>query len=149
MTDQAGIYARTSDFLERCLQLGIAQGRILSVDFPRECDDDASSEHELLDRIEAYLAGEPEDFDDVQIALTVPTEQRTVLEAVRSIPYGQETDMEQLAAMVPEQEPETEQIRGALAGNPTPLLVPTHRVRDGPGSAPADVCEKLRAVEGL
>lgn len=146
---QAGIYAKQSSFLERCIQLGSAQGRVLSVDFPRECDDGARGDHELLDRIAAYLAGERDEFDDVQIALTVPTTQRVVLDAVRSVPYGQETTVEQLAAMVPDAEPETEQVRRALAANPTPILVPTHRVRDGPGSAPADVVEKLRAVEGL
>lgn len=148
-TDQAGIYGRTSSFLDRCIQLGVAQGRVLSVDFPRECDEDAIPDHDLLDRIEAYLAGERDEFEDVQIALTVPTAHRSALEATRSVPYGQETTMDQLAAMVPDAEPEPEQIRRALAANPTPILVPTHRVRDGPATAPEDVIEKLRAVEGL
>jgi methylated-DNA-[protein]-cysteine S-methyltransferase len=40
-------------------------------------------------------------------------------------------------------------VRTALADNPVPLLVPDHRVRDGPSAAPAPVVGKLRAVEGL
>jgi methylated-DNA-[protein]-cysteine S-methyltransferase len=40
-------------------------------------------------------------------------------------------------------------VREALAANPVPLLIPDHRVRDGPSGAPPPVEQKLRAVEGL
>jgi len=42
-----------------------------------------------------------------------------------------------------------QQVREALAANPVPLLIPDHRVRDGPSGAPPAVEQKLRVVEGL
>ena len=99
--EDAGIYERESTFLDRYVQIGIAQGRVLSVDFPTQQEPDAKTEHELLDRIEAYLQGEEDDFEDVTVALTGPTAHREVLEKVREIPYGESGTVEQLAAMVP------------------------------------------------
>jgi methylated-DNA-[protein]-cysteine S-methyltransferase len=40
-------------------------------------------------------------------------------------------------------------VRTALDENPAPLLIPDHRVRDGPSAAPAPVEQKLRSLEGL
>ena len=151
--DDAGIYARESQFLDRYVQLGIAQGRVLSVDFPTEPDPGAKSDHELLDRIDAYLRGDREEFDDVTVALTMPTDHREVLEKVREIPYGDSGTAEQVAAMVPgrsmSDEDDIAAVREALAANPAPILVPTHRVRDGPSGVPPDVEEKVRALEEL
>ncbi len=152
MSDVAGIFARESQFLDRYIQLGIAQGRVLSVEFPPEPDPGASADHELLDRIEAYLNGEVDAFTDVMVAMTMPTDQRTVLEKVREVPYGENATIEQISMMVPGQSKESgdnSAIREALAANPAPLLIPTHRVRDVPSGMPADVAEKLRSVEGL
>ena len=151
MDDVAGIYARKSGFLDSYVQIALAQGRVISVSFPTEPEPEADSEHSLLDRVEAYLGGKRDTFDDVQVALTVPTDQREVLDAVGSIPYGETATVEQLARMTPGRDPDESAptIREAVAANPAPVLVPTHRVRDGAGSAPADVAEKLRAVEGL
>lgn len=150
---EAGIYTRESTYLDRYVQLGIAQGRVISVDFPTQEESDAESDHELLDRIDAYLTGARDEFEDVQVALTMPTDQRKVLEAVRNVTYGKEASVEQLARMVsgrnPDSENDAQEIREALAVNPTPILIPTHRIRDGPGGAPPDVETKLRAVEGL
>lgn len=149
----AGIFARESAVLDRAVQVGIAQGRVLSVSFPTEPDDEAGADHELLDRIEAYLEGVEDDFADVTVALTVPTDQRTVLETVREIPYGDQVSVEQLARMVPGLDPEDDDdrrtIRQALADNPAPLLIPDHRVRDGPSAAPPAVEQQLRSIEGL
>lgn len=151
MTDAAGIFTRESTYLDRYVQLGIAQGRVLSVEFPTERPPDASTDHELLDRIQAYLDGAKDEFDDVQIALTMPTAEREVLEAVRTIPYGEQVSVEQLARMIPgrnvEDSDELRTIREALASNPVPILVPTHRVRDGPCGAPPDVETKLQSLE--
>lgn len=149
----AGIYAREVSYLDRYVQLGIAQGRVLSVNFLTQPEPNAESDHELLDRIEAYLTGTREEFADVQVAMTMPTDQREVLEAVRTVPYGKQASVEQLARMAPSRNPDDEEdarrIREALAANPAPILIPTHRIRDGPGGAPPDVETKLRAVEGL
>lgn len=153
MDEVAGIYARESTYLDRHVQVGVAQGRVISVSFPKAPPDDAEPDHELLDRVFAYLQGEREDFGDVAVALTVPTEQRRVLEAVREIPYGEEASVEQIARMAagldPEDDGDLGAAREALAANPAPIFIPDHRVRDGPSAAPPDVEQKLRAVEGL
>lgn len=149
----SGIYARESSYLDRYVQVGIASGRVVSVSFPRTPADEAESEHPLLDRIEEYLEGTNEDFSDVSVALTVPTDQRAVLEAVQQVPYGEQVSVERLAGMVPDLDPEAGEdvdgVRTALAENPVPIFVPDHRVRDGPSAAPPGVEQRLRSVEGL
>jgi methylated-DNA-[protein]-cysteine S-methyltransferase len=153
MDDVAGIFVRESSYLDRYVQLGVAQGRVISVSTPTTPDADADPDHDLLDRIEAYLQGERDEFDDVTVALTVPTDHRNVLERVRSIPYGEEMTVEQLTAATPGLDPDESDdqttVREALRDNPAPIFVPDHRVRDGPSALPAAVEQKLRAVEGL
>ncbi|AQL42041.1 cysteine methyltransferase [Halorientalis sp. IM1011] len=152
-SDVAGIYARESPYLDRYVQVGIAQGRVISLSFPETPDEGAESEHDMLDRIESYLDGVEESFDDVQVALTVPTDQRQVLEAVREIPYGQDSSVAQIARVTPglddENDDDLRAIREALTENPAPILIPDHRIRDGPGSTPPAVVDKLRSIEGL
>jgi methylated-DNA-[protein]-cysteine S-methyltransferase len=152
-SDVAGIYARESEYLDRYVQVGIAQGRVISVSFPETPDGDAEDEHDLLDRIEAYLDGVEENFDDVQVALTVPTDQRKVLEAVREIPYGEDSSVSQLARLTAgldgDDDDDLRAVREALTENPAPLLLPDHRVRDGPGATPPGIVDKLRSVEGI
>jgi len=152
MDEVAGIYARESRYLDRAVQLGIAQGRVISVSFPKVPDEDAESEHDLLDRVEGYLQGDRDEFEDVTVALTVPTDRRRVLEAVREIPYGEDASVEQITRMTADLDPDDEgdrtTVREALAANPTPLFVPDHRVRDGPSAAPPAVEQKLRSLEG-
>lgn len=153
MEDVAGIYGRESTYLDRYVQFGLAQGRVISLSFPVKPDDDPEPEHPLLDRIEAYLQGEKDDFEDVTVALTLPTPEREVLESVREVPYGEQASVDQIARMTPgldtESDDDRTRIRDALVNNPAPLLVADHRVRDGPSAAPAAVEQKLRAVEGL
>ena len=153
MSDVAGIYARESTYLDRYVQVGVAQGRVISVSFPETPDEGAETDHDLLDRIDAYLDGVDETFEDVQVALTVPTDQRKILEAVREIPYGQDSSVTQLARMTPglddESDDDIRAVREALTENPAPLLIPDHRVRDGPGATPPAVVDKLRSVEGI
>jgi methylated-DNA-[protein]-cysteine S-methyltransferase len=152
-TDDAGIYARESDYLERYVQFGEAGDRVISLSFPTHPEDVTSDEHALLDRIDDYLTGTEDDFADVTVGLTVPTDHRQVLEAVREIPYGENATVEQVTRMTPDldssdQEDQTT-VREALAANPVPLLIPDHRVRDGPSAAPPPVEQKLRSLEGL
>lgn len=152
-TDEAGIYARESEYLERFVQFGEAGDRIISVSFPTQPEANASDDHPLLDRIDDYLTGAEDDFTDVTVGLTVPTDQRKILDAVREIPYGENATVEQLAALTPgldaSEQADLTQVREALAENPVPLIIPDHRVRDGPSAAPPPVEQKLRAVEGL
>ncbi|WP_436347512.1 MGMT family protein [Natronorubrum sp. FCH18a] len=150
----AGIYARESPYLDRYVQFGAASGRILSVSFPDVPDEDAREDHPILEQIFEYLNGlEEVRFDEVQVALTVPTDQRAVLEQVRGIPYGEQVSVDALARMTPDLDPDDEDdlilVRTALDGNPAPLLIPDHRVRDGPSAAPPAVEQKLRSLEGL
>ncbi|APW96287.1 cysteine methyltransferase [Halobiforma lacisalsi AJ5] len=154
----AGIYARESSYLDRYVQLGAASGRVLSVSFPEKPDEQATEPAEgdqpVLDRIFEYLEGlEEVTFDDVQVALTVPTDQRAVLEQVREIPYGEQVGVEALTRMTPgldsDDEDDRIQVRTALDANPAPILIPDHRVRDGPSAAPPAIEQKLRSLEGL
>lgn len=153
MDDAAGIYAREFASLDCYVQLGVAQGRVLSVDFGPKPDPDSGTDHELLDRIAAYLQAEVDDFRDVTVALTLPTAQRRVLEAVRAIPYGEEATVAQVTTMAAglagDQDDQHEDVRLALDANPAPLFIPDHRVRDGPSAAPPAVEQTLRTVEGL
>lgn len=153
VTPEAGIYARESPYLQRHVQVGVAGGRVLSVSFPETPDADAETDHQLLDRIEVYLDGEADDFADVEVAMTMPTDQRSVLETLRSVPYGETTTVEALTQMTagldPEENDDRRLVRTALAENPAPLVVGDHRVSDGPGAAPAAVEQRLRSLEGL
>ena len=149
---EAGVYARESAYLERYIQVGAAGGRVLSVSFP-EAPDDADTDLPLLDRVEAYLEGSEKDFSDVDVAMTMPTDQRDVLEVLRDAPYGEDVSVRALARMTPGLDPDDEEagqlVRTALHENPAPLVIPDHRVRDGPGAAPPKVERRLRSLEGL
>ena len=151
--DAPGIFAIESAYLDRFVQVGAAGGKVFSVSFPATPDEDADTDHPLLDRIERYLEGASDDFDDVDVGLTVPTDRRRVLEALRAVGYGDQVSVERLTAMTsgldPDEEADRELVRTALAENPTPLVIPDHRVRDGPSAAPPAVEQKLRALEGL
>lgn len=148
---EAGIYARESSYFDRYVQFGTAGSRVLSVSFPETAAPEADSEHPLLDRIWAYLEGDRDGFDDVDIAMTMPTDRRGVLEALRTVPYGEGTTVEGLAEMTSGIDPEADRqlVRTALSENPTPLFLPDHRVSDGPSAAPPAVEQRLRSIEGL
>jgi methylated-DNA-[protein]-cysteine S-methyltransferase len=150
MTEAAGIYARESPRLDRCVQVGIASGRVVSVSFPDSLANETEPDHALLDRVFEYLDGVAEDFDDVECALTVPTDRRAVLEAVREVPYGSQVTVERLARRVPDlDEDDRDRVRTALGTNPIPLVIPDHRVRNAPSAAPSNVERRLRSLEGL
>lgn len=146
----AGIYARESTVLDRYVQIGVVGSKVVGVSFPESPDDGAGDDHPLLDRIFAYLDGEPDEFDDVEVGLTLSTDARAVLDEVRTIPYGETVTIEAVArstAAIADVEEGVAVVREALHENPTPLLVPDHRVRDGPSGAPAGVVEHLRDIE--
>lgn len=145
-----GIYAGEVAGLDRVVQIGIASGRVISLSFPDEPDEGASRNHALLDRLGAYFSGERDEFSDVPVALTVPTDHRAVLDRVGEVPYGETTDVATLARAVPGIDAEEEGpriVRAALEANPVPVLIPDHRVRDGPSAAPDDVARALRSLE--
>ncbi|MFB6221476.1 MAG: MGMT family protein [Halolamina sp.] len=148
--EDAGIYARESGTLGRVVQLAIASSQVIDVSFPETAPDDAEADHPLLDRVFAYLDGAEDEFADVETAITVPTDQRTVLEAVDQIPYGETGTTRQVAHMAnlnPDDEDDAETVRTALRANPVPIFVPDHRVENAPGATPADVAATLRNIE--
>lgn len=143
-----GIYAREIDGVDRTVQIGVASGRVISLSIPDEPSEEATRGHELLDRVERYLGSEPDDFADVPIALTVPTDHRAVLETVRKIAYGETTDVATLARRTPGLDEDDEGVvYSALEANPVPILIPGHRVVDGPNALPANLDQRLRGVE--
>ena len=143
----AGVFARSFD--DCVVELGVASGRVVGVSFPDTVPDDAGVDHPLLDRLEAYFRGAEDDLDDVQVALTVPTAHRSVLEAVRNVPYGETITVARLARLAgfdDEDEEDLRTVEAALRENPVPLFVPDHRV-EAPGATPAEVVRLLRSVE--
>lgn len=148
-----GIFAREFDELDAIVQIGVANGRLISLSVPDAPEHGAGSDHEILDWIDAYLAGTATDVTEVQIGLTVPTDQRTVLETVRKIPSGESLSLERLVARSPGLDPDDGEdvatARTALAENPIPLFIPGHRIRDGPSAVPPGIEQVFRDVEGL
>ncbi|ADJ16239.1 MGMT family protein [Halalkalicoccus jeotgali] len=144
---ETGIYAREVGDVG-VVQIGIASGRVISLSIPDAPSEEATREHALLDRIEDYIDGEPDDFEDVPIALTVPTDHRAVLERVCEIPYGETTDVASLARRTPGFDEDDENaVRTALEANPVPILIPSHRIVDGPDVLPGGLDRGLRAIE--
>lgn len=152
MAGTEGIYARGSEYLGRHVQIGVASGRVINVSFPEEPDPDADPDHDLLDRVEAYLEGVEDEFRDVTVAFTLSGDRRAILEAAREIPYGEQVTAETLARATPGLDADdggADLVREVLADNPAPIFVPDHRVRDGASAAPPEVEQRLRQVEGL
>lgn len=147
---EAGIFARESTVLDRAVQVGVASGRVIDVSFPPEPPSDAVPDHELLDRVFDYLDGAEDDFAEVDVAMTVPTDHRRVLEALRDVPYGRTVtgrDLAKVSGLDPDDEGDSETMRSALRENPVPLFVPDHRVRDLEGATPPEVAETFRELE--
>jgi methylated-DNA-[protein]-cysteine S-methyltransferase len=148
--DDAGIYAREFEPLGRAVEIGVASGKVVGVSFPDAAPADADYDHPLLGRIDDYLAGDADHFDDVPVALTVPTDQRRVLEAVRNLPHGETVRRSRVANLAGLDGDDDEDLRlvgEALRENPVPLFVPDHRVEGVRGATPSDVAEALRRLE--
>ncbi|MGZ0748192.1 MGMT family protein [Haloparvum sp. AD34] len=147
-----GVYAREYDALDRAVEVGFASGRVISVAFPPTPSADADADHELLDRIGDYLDGDEETFDEFEVALTVDTDERDVLETVKQIDYGEEVSVSQLTRMVgkdPNEPEDVEFVDETLRDNPVPLLIPDHRVQGGPYATPRAVRRSFREIEGI
>jgi len=151
-TGTSGVFGREFDEIDRAVEVGFAGGRVISVSFPTETPSDASEDHGLLDRIGEYLRGEPDAFAEVTVGLTVPTDRRAVLEALRTVPYGEEVSVSRLAglAALDANDPDDlELVTRALNENPIPLLLPDHRVQGGPYATPESVRNHVRRLESI
>ncbi|KAB1196995.1 MULTISPECIES: MGMT family protein [Haloferax] len=150
--DVTGIYARKSSTLDRVVQVGVVSGKLISVSFPDAIPDDAESDNAYLDAVLDAIDGADTPLDEIPIGLTVPTDQRAVLEAVRKVPRGESVDtglLVRMAGLDPEADGSKRIVREALAANPIPVVIPDHRVRDAPSAAPDAVADELRRVEGI
>ncbi|MFC7042012.1 MGMT family protein [Halonotius sp. GCM10025705] len=145
-----GIYAQRFDDLDTVVQLGVASGQVIDVSFPETVPDDAATDHEVFTLIGDYLDGDRLALTDVEIALTVPTDHRQVLEALQNVSAGNTVTVSRLArlaGMDEDSEEDAATVRDALQANPVPLLIPDHRVHDAQGATPPNVAATLRDLE--
>ena len=145
-----GIYAQRFDELDTIIQLGVASGQVIDVSFPDTAPDDATTDHEVFTLINDYLDGDRLALTDVEIALTVPTDHRQVLDALQNVSAGNTVTVSRLARLAgidEDSEEDQAAIQDALQANPVPLLIPDHRVHDAQGATPPDVATTLRDLE--
>jgi O-6-methylguanine DNA methyltransferase len=112
------------------------------------------SEDDLVGRFAAFLAGEVDDFEDVELDLGWATPlQRALTDTLRAVPRGEVVSYGELAALAGR--PGAARAAGAVcAANRFAFLVPCHRVVaahgiGGYGSAGVEVKRRLLALEGV
>jgi len=82
----------------------------------------------LMQRLQAYAAGNRDDFRDVAIDLGAASPfRRTVLQCCRRIPYGRTVSYAELAARAGTPAA-ARAVGNCMAGNRIPLVIPCHRV---------------------
>ncbi len=106
---------------------------------------------DLKKDLERYFKGETVDFSKYDVDLSdLSVFSRMVLEEVRSIPYGKTLTYGELAKRL---DTSPRAIGMALKSNPTPLIVPCHRVvaKDGLGgfSSGLEIKRALLKLEGV
>jgi methylated-DNA-[protein]-cysteine S-methyltransferase len=157
MEAASGIEHRWSEYLETYVQVGVASGSALRVEFTDRPEGEERAPGEGSDALEAvfaYLDGEVETTPDVDYALTVSGVERRALERTRDVPYGTTTTYEEFAASVGEGDDEDAvgRVREALHDNPVPVVLPSHRIVDEDGvggfAGPREVKRKLLELEG-
>ncbi len=149
MSSDTGIFAVRSTWLDAWIQIGVASGRVISLTVLANEPDDHQGDHDVLDRILAYLDEDDEAaLSGLEIGLTVPTLDRAVYETIRSIPYGTVWSLEQLVANTPT-DIDAAAARRAVAETPVPIVIPAHRVAIDDGPTDQRVTTKLRTREGI
>jgi len=111
-------------------------------------DRDEQAHSRIIDSLQ--ITGDPTAVNEAEIGLTVPTDQRAVLEALDSVPPGSTVTVSRLARIAgldPGDEGDIATVRDALRDNPLPIFLPDHRVRDGQGATPPQVAAALRRLE--
>lgn len=106
----------------------------------------------LVERLQAYSEGSFDDFLDIELAPAAETPfQRRVVEICRHIPYGSFLTYGQLAERAGHPRA-ARAVGNCMRTNPTPLIVPCHRVVGAGGgmrgySAGEGIRMKLRLLE--
>ncbi len=105
-------------------------------ELPRENGSEPEGTYPLAGRLQAYFAGEPVAFDDVEIGLDDETDfGRALATALRRIPRGEVVTYGELAALAGR--PGAARAAGSFcARNRLPILVPCHRVVSAGGLGP-------------
>ena len=117
-------------------ELWFDEGTLVNHELPRAGPSQRDAGHPLAVRVQAYFAGKPVSFDDVELDLSWMTGfQAAVAAALRAIPYGETVTYGELAAIAGH--PNAQRAAGTFcAQNRFPLFIPCHRVvaADGLGS---------------
>jgi methylated-DNA-[protein]-cysteine S-methyltransferase len=93
-----------------------------------------SWENELIERLQGYASGQPDDFADLRVDTGATTPfQRRVYRACRAIPYGETLSYGRLASLAGSPGA-ARAVGNCMARNPVPLVVPCHRVIGGNGA---------------
>jgi methylated-DNA-[protein]-cysteine S-methyltransferase len=134
-------------------ELWLEGDRLLWHELPRPGDGEAHGSHRLADRFVAYLAGERDDFGDVELDLDWCTAfERELVAAIRSVPYGETVTYGELAALAGR--PSAARAAGSFcARNRAGLVLPCHRVvaaggLGGYGSLGLEYKRRLLLLEG-
>jgi methylated-DNA-[protein]-cysteine S-methyltransferase len=138
-------------------ELWLEDGRLVYHELPRAASPRAAGARKapaLLELVEAYFAGRPVAFDEVDLELDWCTPfQRAVAEALRRIPYGETVTYGELA--IAAGYPNAHRAVGTFcAANRFPLVLPCHRVVSAAGigsygSLGSDYKRRLLALEGV
>jgi methylated-DNA-[protein]-cysteine S-methyltransferase len=112
--------------------------------------------HDIIDRVQRHLAGDPQDFSDVRFDFScVPEFVRAVLQATLDVKAGFTATYGQIAAAIGQPVAASRAVGSALGSNPWPLLIPCHRIIASTGnmigfSGPGGIATKVKllALEG-
>jgi len=130
---------RISSPLGEMLLATDGQGAVWSLDFTDNAGvyDSAPSDTggKIIEKLEAYFAGELNALDDIPVANRGSDFQRRVWEAVRKIPAGTTTSYGELALSLGFTDPRmAKEVGAAVGANPVAVIVPCHRVIGKDGS---------------
>jgi methylated-DNA-[protein]-cysteine S-methyltransferase len=142
----------------RWTEAGIVGVRLpsMKLDGPRleDATDVPAFVRTAIDGMAAVLAGEPRDLRDVPLDQhDIDPFRRSVYAATREIPPGTTRSYGEVARSMGLQPPDgARDVGAALARNPTPIIVPCHRVLAANGalhgfSAPGGLATKRRMLE--
>lgn len=107
----------------------------------------------VLEKLQAYFAGEPVGFTDIPLDLIGTSFQKKVWQALGDVPYGQTRTYGDIADAVGN--PAASRAIGAASGaNPIPIILPCHRIISKAGKLTGfrgglNMKKKLLELEGI